>query len=476
MGLDFSKFEWTPNTIGKNWMSVCNFYGNMMPFFGQTLWQVGPMPFITQGWFPNANYGNWGDQFVPSYTPGAGGGGGSTNLTEEQRENLIKQKTEIKDYVKKYNNILKALNAYKDTLTGDDLSKFKSTIGTEDINLSSEYKVDNIDSEKNLKLIESKHAKAEGKYKAILKIYNNYNTNQAVENAYEESILKEKKLAKTTNSGYDGEVTSVSKWISAPTDSLPLIEEDNGKYTWSDNIDIMDFLSTWNSTEDKDHLIQTIVTKYGGLQDEDPKGYLETFTEKLCGKLKDRAIGIKENELTDSTKNLLNNAIKAFPSSISSSNLNSELATKFDNLYRAVRLAEAEIADKKLREAFDFLGDENPHKNNNNNKLFNDAKADLKEERFDVDDVTPPPVNAPANPTPEGNENPAPATNTPAVDLPKITIDDNEYRYDEEKKIFIDVYNTTYTADELEITNFVLEENGNYSYKKDGKDVTGKVA
>ena len=474
MGLDFSKFEWTPNTIGKNWMSVCNYYGNMMPFIGQTLWQVGPMPFITQGWFPNTNYGNWGDQFVSSYTPGAGGGGSSTNLTESEKETLIKQKTEIKDYVKKYNNILKALNAYKGTLTGDALSKFESVIYTEGIDLSSEYKVDNINSDNNLKSIESKHTKAKGKYEAILKIYNNYNTNQVVENAYKEFISEEQKLAKTNNSEYDDEVTSVSNWISAPTDSLPLLEEDNGSYTWSDNIDIMDFLSTWNSTEGKDHLIKTIVTKYGGLQDEDPKRYLETFTEKLCGKLKDRAGGIDQKKLTDSTKKFLKGAINAFPSSIRSSNLNSELATKFDNLYKAVRLAEAEIADKELREAFDFLGNENPYKNNNDNKLFNEAKADLKSENVDVNDVTPPQ----ANPTPGGNENPAPTpANTPAVDKSswnnkKVKINNTEctVKVDSSGNVTFDHAQCTgNTESELGISDFKMEDDGSYSYTKDGR-------
>ena len=478
MGLDFSKFEWTPNTMGKNWMSVCNFYGNMMPFLGQTLWQVGPMPFITQGWFPNTNYGNWGDQFVSSYTPGAGGGGGSTNLTEEQKETLIKQKTEIKDYVKKYNNILKALNAYKDTLTGDDLSKFESAIGTEYIDLSSEYKVDNINSDNNLKSIESKHTKAKEKYEAILKIYNNYNTNQAVENAYKESILEKQKLAKTTNSEYDDEVTSVSNWISAPTDSLPLIEEDNGSYTWSDNIDIMDFLSTWNSTEGKDHLIKTIVTKYDDLQDEDPKRYLETFTEKLCGKLKDRAGGIDQKKLTNENKTLLTNALKDFPTSITQSNLNSELATKFNELYKAVRLAEAEIADKELAEAFDFLGNDNPYKNNNDNKLFNEAKADLDSEDINVDGVTTPP----ADPTPGGNEGTTPPTNTTAVDKSvwnnrdiKFIVGENEYnitiRFGENDEVKFKSHGGTMNETDLKelgITEINLNDDGTYSYKADG--------
>ena len=129
MGLDFSKFEWTPNTMGKNWMSVCNFYGNIMPFLGQTLWQVGPMPFITQGWFPNANYGNWGDQFVSSYTPGAGGGGNdSSTLTENDRAKLIGNKTYGKGLIQKivplpFNTAMNVTIAKYLTPKGNDINK-----------------------------------------------------------------------------------------------------------------------------------------------------------------------------------------------------------------------------------------------------------------------------------------------------------------------------------------------------------------
>lgn len=476
MGLDFSKFEWTPNTIGKNWMSVCNFYGNVMPFLGQTLWQVGPMPFITQGWFSNTNYGNWGDQFVSSYTPGAGGGGGSTNLTEEQRAKLTTQKNEILDYNNKYNAMLKALTEYKKTLDNKAKDAFEIDLSIASINLSSKRST-SVPSSNVSTTIENSHKEAEKAYENLLEIYKEYNKGNAVSKAYEESILEEQKLAKTTNSEYDDEVTSVSNWISAPTDSLPLLEEeDNGSYTWPDNIDIMDFLSTWNSTENKEHLINEIISKYNSLNN-DAKGYLETFTEKLCTQLHDRANIINKNELTNSTKNLLKDAIKAFPSSISSSNLNSELAEKFNDLYKAVRLAEAEIADKELREAFDFLGDENPYiKEENANKYFDDAKADLKNEGINVDGVTTPLVNTPADSTPGGNENPAPTpANTPAVDLPKITIDDNVYRYDKEKKMFIDIYNLECTAEELEIEDFVLNEDGKYSYKKGDEIVTGSI-
>ena len=482
MGLDFSKFEWTPNTMGKNWMSVCNFYGSMMPFLGQTLWQVGPMPFITQGWFPNTNYGNWGDQFVSSYTPGAGGGGNSTNLTESEKAKLKTQKKEILDYNKKYNAMLDALTKYKDTLSGDAKDDFETELSIANINLSSKRST-SVPSSNNLTTIENSHKQAEKAYEDLLKIYKEYNEDDAVSKAYEESILKEQKLAKTTNSGYDDEVTSVSNWISEPTDSLPLIEEDNGSYTWSDNIDIMDFLSTWNSTEGKDHLIQTIVTKYGGLQDEDPKRYLETFTEKLCGKLKDRAGGIDKKKLTNENKTLLTNALKDFPTSITQSNLNSELATKFNELYKAVRLAEAEIADKELREAFDFLGDENPYKNNNDNKLFNDAKADLDSEDINVDGVTTPP----ADPTPGGNEGTTPPTNTTAVDKSVWNgqeIQIGEYTYiisfneDDNTIQFKTRAGGAMNETELKedgITDINLNDDGSYSYKINGETKTGKI-
>lgn len=479
MGLDFSKFEWTPNTMGKNWMSVCNFYGNMMPFMGQTLWQVGPMPFITQGWFPNTNYGNWGDQFVSSYTPGAGGGGGSTNLTEEQKAKLKTQKKGIIDYNKKYNAMLDALTEYKKTLKGDAKDDFETDLSIEHINLSSKRST-SVPSSNNLTTIENSHKEAKKAYEDLLKIYKEYNEDNVVSKAYEES-LENIKTTEANNKNYASTVDDLSTWINNPEniEESKIIEIDNGSYKWDSSVDVMELLSTWNS-KNNNRLISQVIEKYNNIPGTDEtenetKDNLENFTKHLCSQLRDRAEGIDKKKLTNENKTLLTKALEDFPKSITKSDLNEDLATEFDELYKAVRLAEAEIADKELREAFDFLGDENPYKNNNDNNLFNDAKADLKEERFDVDDVAAPPVNTSANPTTGGNEGTTLPANTPAVKLPKITIDGDEYYYDQKNKNFIDINDTKFPAEELEIEDFVLNEDGKYSYKKGDEVVTGNI-
>ena len=218
MGLDFSKFEWTPNTMGKNWMSVCNFYGNMMPFLGQTLWQVGPMPFMTQGWFPNTNYGNWGDQFVSSYIPGAGGGGGSTNLTESEKATLKTQKKEILDYNKKYNAMLKALTAYKNTLSSDDKDVFETELSVASIDLSKERST-SVPSSNNLTTIENSHKEAKKAYEDLLDLYKEYNEDNAVSKAYKES-LENIKTTEAKNENYTSTVSNLSTWIENPTENF----------------------------------------------------------------------------------------------------------------------------------------------------------------------------------------------------------------------------------------------------------------
>lgn len=478
MGLNFGKFEWTPNTIGKNWMCVCNFYSNIMPLLGETLWQVGPWP----GIFPSCNWGNNGDQFFPSYTPGAGGGGnGSTTLTEDQKATLKTQKIEIIDYNKKYNAMLDALTAYKNTLSSGAKDKFDTELSVEEIDLSSKRST-SASTSNNLKTIENSHKQAKEAYENLLKIYKNYNNNNAVSEAYKES-LKNIKTTKDNNQDYATTVSELSTWIKNPTEDCAILKQsNNGDLSWSNDVDVMELLSTWNSTDGKEeHLIKTIVTKYTSLNDSpDEKLSLETFTEKLCSQLRDRARGIDKKKLTDSTKNLLKNAKDEFPSSINSSHLdsNSGLATKFDNLYKAVRLAEAEIADKELKEAFDFLGNDNPYKNNNNNKIFNEAKADLDSENIDVVNVTTPPVVPPPN-----GKNETPQTETPAVNKEiwngkEIKIGEYTYTisFDDDNTIQFETNaGVTIRKEDLEITDLQLNDDGSYSYKIDGKTKTGKI-
>lgn len=483
MGLDFSNFEWTPNTMGKNWMSVCNFYGNMMPFLGQTLWQVGPMPFITQGWFPNTNYGNWGDQFVSSYTPGAGGGGNdSTTLTKEDKDKLKTQKKDIIDYNKKYNAMLDALTEYKKTLSDTDKVGFDTDLSLAYINLSSKRST-TTPSSNNLKTIENSHKQAKKAYEELLDIYNEYNKDNAVSKAYKEFLNI--KTTEAKNEGYASTVSDLSSWIENPEGIFEdiITTKEDGSYKWNSDVDVMELLSTWNSTEGKNHLIQTIVAKYNALNDIEPKKYLEAFTEKLCDQLRVRANGIKENKLSNHTKDLLKDAKNAFPSSIRSSDLNTDqvLATKFDDLYKAVRLAEAEIADKELEEAFDFLGADNPYKNKNNNNNFNETKTDLGKEDIDVNNVTTPPVN-PTQGENNGTHTPA---NTPTVDINvwknkviKFKVDQKEYnitiKFDEDKNVKYRTSKgaalTKETLENLGITDIKLNNDGSYSYKANGAE------
>ena len=53
--------DWNPANLAKNWMNVCKGFQGL-PFISQTLWQIGPMPWLmnlTSSSFDWDN-GNWG--------------------------------------------------------------------------------------------------------------------------------------------------------------------------------------------------------------------------------------------------------------------------------------------------------------------------------------------------------------------------------------------------------------------------------
>lgn len=122
--------EWNPNTVGKNWMEICNSCQGL-PFLSQTLWQVGPMPWLmnfgnASGWFGNANWGNIGDSVNFGNIAGSSATS-SSNKTDDsnmtpaeklaEREEKASENATKQNLVDKYNNLYSTLEEFGSTLS-----------------------------------------------------------------------------------------------------------------------------------------------------------------------------------------------------------------------------------------------------------------------------------------------------------------------------------------------------------------------
>ncbi len=372
--VDFN-YEWNPNTIRKNWMNICQSFSGI-PFMAQSLWQGGPLPWMLNGgnwsslWgqtdFSNQNWGQVGDSvhISPSKPDDTDG------MTPEEklaaREEKAAERAEKQKLVDNYGKMYSLLEEYGKTLsetTEPKKSVYESLLNDYKTKITINTKTETINEKfADLKVFYNKYA---DKIKAM------------------KLDAAKKEVVSANNSTYTAKVSSLNTAINNNNDKkFGILKETNGgELEWNDDVDIMELLSTWNSnnTTKSKHIMKTLIDKRGAENDGAKKSQLDTLADKMHEKLLAVAEDIDENKLSEETKALLeeaNDSLEAFGSG-NRLTKGQDYSNAFDNLYRAIRLAKAEIAEKELKESFEFLGDENPYKNST---IVADAKADIKSE------------------------------------------------------------------------------------------------
>lgn len=345
----------TPNNIGNFWMNFCASIRD--PFMAMTLWQVGPMPWLFGNGFNNPNISiwnnsqfnstgqNWGisDSFTPTITSSPA----TTTTTEapKTQEEKDLEAAKKKQLEIKFNKLKDIMNEYKNTL---DESVLEEGALLQKINR-----------------ITAKSVTQES-YDELLQVFKD-NKDAILE--HEQKIVQ-KDVTSTKNESYERTVNKLKEAINK-----------DGKYD-IDDLDVMELITTWNSTNSNRSYIMTMLyNKTCGKTPEQQKEWrklAKDFHEKLLESAED----IKQSELSNSTKNNLQDAIESFNKFNSNTGLTrnniSNYQKAFDKLYKQIRLAEAEIADKTLKEKFDFLEEDNPYQTED---FMKDAQEDLKNEK-----------------------------------------------------------------------------------------------
>lgn len=391
--------DWNPANLAKNWMNVCKGFQGL-PFISQTLWQIGPMPWLMNLTSSSFNWdnGNWGkfDGFdrsdagkKPQKEPPAAK---TPEERQAEREEKAKKKAEINKLVKNYNDMYSALEEYGKTLT-DSTEPTKEVFDETLADLKGK-------ANKNMT-----KEKLEEKITEIKVMYEKYETK-----IQETKADKIKSGVTTTNNPqYKDTVGNLKSTIENGSDKTfgILIETSSGTREWrkigSGNnkkvIDVMELLSSWYSEYvgkgSHASIIKFIAAKRAGKKEE-AKGDYDELSNQLHDKLYAATKKIQKDKLSAESKAAFEKAMedfekfdtidKRFPKD--ENPVGSNYNQAFENLYIAIRKAEAEIADKDLEDAFNFLGDENPYKNST--ALRDAVNADLKKECNEVKAVTAP--------------------------------------------------------------------------------------
>lgn len=380
---------------------------------GQISWGSGGLPWFcnnnfTNSIMPNLNWGQVGDSYSPSKAPVKDD---PKKVEEEKNEEkkltpaerkakekeLAEKKTGIEKTINNYNNLLKTLEKYAESLDGEAKTNLENFLAK----YSENTKIDKSKSEKDKYLdnLLKNIGKKGNEYEKLIEDYNvlleEYKELKPELEAAKLNDAK-KELTATSNENYKTLASNLNTQLTNNNDELfggILEKTDSGSYKLGQvkidgenvDIDIMELISTWNSEESTkgSHLMKAIAEKYSTAEN---KGNYETLVNKLHDKLSNAADNLLGKLDKDSeTKTLLKNAQnqfdkfnsidKRFPSDESIKGEN--YSNAFDNLYRAIRLAEAEIVAKNLEKEFNFLGDQNPYKTTT---FVADTKADLKQE------------------------------------------------------------------------------------------------
>lgn len=441
------------------WMNFC---GRLDSIMGATLWQVGPAPWMfmssnTQGWFAN---GNWGatDGFHSS------GDGTKTGTKDEAELKLEKEKKEAEEAKKKEEKKKKDFETNEIKIKFNQLKPmiedFKKTLN------------ERVETEFNLKKEIEECTKTINKenYEKLLKIYNDHA--EVIKTAKAKEISNT--VTSSKNEKYSSTIATLKSKIESgdetfgiltKTSSGTIVRGEIGVGDDKEDINIMELLSTWNTEfvgkDEHANLILHIAKNRAAKSSGEAKSKYDTLSNNLHQKLYTAAEKIQEDKLTAETKTALqkamedfakfDNVAKRFPAGENPAGQN--YSNAFENLYMAIRRAEAEVADKDLNDAFDFLGEENPYKNT---KVNSDAvKADLEAEyRTQAQTVT-----EPSDPE----------------TIAKREIKHNGITYEEITENSVKKYKKGETIlseeqfkNETNITDIVFNEDGSYTFKAGG--------
>lgn len=359
------KFDWNPSSIGKNWMSFCDGFKGL-PFISQTLWQVGPMPWIlnlgnSNQWFNNGNWGEVEDSFIKNIPDKNSPESedvkpdGTPKTPEEkaaEKKEAAKKATEIKVALNSYNQMLNRLKGHAKTLTDNEKIEFETLIE----GYSSKSYTTNLTKE--------------GVQKDLAEL-------TVIYDEHKEKIIDSAKINALENIISTNDETNAKKAedlynaIEIGTSLDAVLDVSTGKL--KADVKIMDLISAWNNnTEfgDKAHIMRAIVNRAKVAKSTELSN-LEALAKALQGALIKEIEDI-ENKLdkTSQTKEDLLVA-KSHLDRFNKDNrfLQHEEEGKkdaytnaFDNLYRMIRIAEAEIEDAKLKKDFEFMGEANPYK------------------------------------------------------------------------------------------------------------------
>ena len=352
------------NNIGFNFGNI--FKTMMPPFFPMmnqnflsiytVINQIGLPPIVMGN--PNFAHSVWGytqmnsygDQFIcHAGTPGSS----TKELSEEDKliaedQKKLKEKTTGEDEYavaveqQNFESIKKLLDSYVKSINTEDTKK----LGAEKFNLIRDF---------------NKYSKTYSKenYKKLLQLYN---AHAGDIKSFKVAEIDKKQIS-TNNTDYATVVKAIND---GKIDDI--IENDefkpitvNGKES---DFDIMEFMSTWN--DDNSSIITLIGEKRKDAKNEEN---LNKISDALHDALLKKAKSIDTENLSTDTKNALEKAIEEFNEFSSLDNrypgsqTDEDYENAFNNLYKAIRLAEAEKLDSELEKSFDFLDNDNPYKN-----------------------------------------------------------------------------------------------------------------
>lgn len=359
--------NWNPGEVIKNWRMCCINFDRIMPFMGQTLWQVGPLPWMmgnNSNWFANSAWGQVGDftQFSGAAPAQSADPTKSPEQTHEEKREAHVRKVALE---KKYDKLLKVLKDYVETLDeSDKKERLKFSIDTWD------------------------NAKTQENYANLLTLYNDNKDN------IKQALIDNAKLTAREKADLEYDINDLNTSINDDNDKIYASVLKSDFSGLKDDVDVLDLISTYNTKKDDESpdFISAIVNKRKNTTSNDKKASFITLADKIENALEAKYDAIKDNSyLTDETKKNLKKAFKNFDK------LNKQLDDEnyvkvFNEFYTQLRLAEAEKADAEIAEKLGFLSDtENEFKSG---KLKNEVIEDLKQEGFE--NPTAPPTHVPA--------------------------------------------------------------------------------
>lgn len=359
-----NKFDWSPCNMAKNWMNFCIGLEGL-PFISRTLWQAGPMPWLLNG---GANWGNIGDGFIPGNptikATTSTDNNSNTNKTSEEilKENEEKaaETADKKKIVKNYKSLYSIMNNFAESLsdtTDPSKDNFKEILKKYPDKLNENTAKESLEkSFTNLKAVFDKYK-------------------DKIKSSCTEKMDKELHL----NNDMDRKTTYLYNTLTHTNHNLDsFLDGENLK----SDVDIIDLLSSWNNNPktDNTHIMKHLGINYAKSKNKD----YDRIANALHNALLEKAGKIETDKLSDEVKKELEKAITTFNKFdtiekrfFTGEKIRGENYSKaFDNLYRAIRLAEAEIAGEQIEE-FSFLGEDNPYKDS---EVKDKVAEDLKEE------------------------------------------------------------------------------------------------